>query len=341
MHVKSISWRQLMQFRWATGRRKLWWAIGAGVVVLLIASIAVTAPGSHRGVRQTSAVAPAHGPASSVTTSDALAASSSSGFATTTLGSAAGSTAQSGSAASGSAASGSAVKGAAQGAATSAGQPRLVIETANVDLTVSHLSKVTRNLSSLTAKSGGFIQSMNESTNPQGLQFESFTIRVPENKFQSVLKNVKSSGKINTFSQTGQDVTNEHNNLQLQISELQSEAQAYTRLFDKATKMSDMLQIQQSLTQVNNQISNLNNQLHQLNHTVQYATIHMTLRPSVVPILQGNEPYWAPLAQSLRFMARVGVGLSKVVGWILPWGILGGILYGIVRVWRRGRARKV
>lgn len=327
MQTKWMSWSGRLRSL-AFGRRKVWWAVTAGVVVLLVASIVVTIPGRigrsgppttmHNIASVTSSYAGA------ATASTAVAGGAEYGLAQSAAQGAPSATAPD-------------MKAAAIG---SVSQQRLVIETANVDLTVSQLSKVTGDISTLTSKYGGFIQSMNQSTDSQGQASATFTIRVPENEFQPVVKRIRSLGKVNTFAQNGQDVTNEHNNLQLQISELQSEAQAYTRLFDKATKMSDMLQIQQSLTQVNNEISNLNNQLHQLNHTIAYATISVTLSPSVVPIHQGNEPFWAPLVQSLHFMQRVGVGLSKVVGWLLPWGILGGLLYGGVHVWRRRNARK-
>ncbi|WDL98647.1 DUF4349 domain-containing protein [Alicyclobacillus sp. ALC3] len=327
MSVNSSSRRHRLLAQLAFARRRVWWAVGAGVVLLVIASLAVTAPGRHGSGGQMSG--------RTSTASSGVTASS------PAVGYGAGSAEQAGVANSGPThgATVAASVGQTRSIGSSSGQ-HLVIETANLDMTVTQLPKATSDITSLAEASGGFVHSMNQLTDGQGQNSATLTIRVPENKFQTALKNIKSLGKVDTFSQSGQDVTSEHNNLQLQVTELQSEAKAYTRLFDKATKMSDMLQIQQSLTETNNQISNLNSQLHQLNHTIQYTTINITLQPSVVPIHQGSEPFWAPIVQSLHFMDRVGVGLSKVIGWLLPWAALGGLVYGGVLVWRRGASRK-
>jgi uncharacterized phage infection (PIP) family protein YhgE len=217
----------------------------------------------------------------------------------------------------------------------------LVIETAGLDLTVSDVTKVANQVSDIAVGDGGFVETMQQSTNSQGEDFESVTVRIPETQFQAALKAVKLLGKVNTFSQSGQDVTSQHDNLQQQISELQGEAQAYTRLFDKATTMADMLQIQQSLTQVNSQLSDLNNQLHQLNHTVQFATLNISLHGAAVaaPKKTVPTPFYAPLADSIRLMERIGIGLSKVISWILPWALLAGLFYGGARLWRRSRGQ--
>lgn len=217
---------------------------------------------------------------------------------------------------------------------------RLVIETAGMDLTVSSVATTANQISDITVGDGGFVQTMQQSTDSQGQDFESMTVRIPQTEFQAALKQVKSLGKVNIFSQTGQDVTSQHNNLQQQIAERQSEAQAYTRLFDRATTMPDMLQIQQSLTQVNSQLSNLNNQLHQLNRTVRLAKLNITLHQSAIaaPTKTAPTPFFTPLAASIRLMERIGMWLVKVVFWLLPWALIAGLLYGAVRLWRRGRS---
>ncbi len=319
MRAKFIVWRNGLQL-WSSRRGKALAIAGTVVVLLVGASLLVSMP-AHR-----SSGAVSHQVASSASTSAAGSPSMVTGSATSQA---------------------AATNGPTHGSSAASSQTgivlptqRLVIETAGLDLTVSSVAITANQISDITVGDGGFVQTMQQSTDSQGQDFESMTVRIPQTQFQAALKQVKSFGKVNTFSQTGQDVTSQHDNLQQQIAELQSEEEAYTRLFDRATTMADMLQIQQSLTQVNSQLSNLDNQLHQLNRTVELATLNITLHQAAigVPEKTAPTPFFAPLAESIRLMERIGIGLVKVVSWLLPWALIVGLLYGGVRLWRRGRS---
>ena len=322
MRAKFIMWRNGLQF-WSSRRWKTLSIAGTVVILLVGASLLVSRP-AHR-----SSGAVSHGVFSSASTSAASSPSMATGSASAT-----------GPATSQTATNSPAHSSAAALSQAGSGLPtqRLVIETAGLDLTVSSVATTANQISDITVGDGGFVQTMQQSTDSQGQDFESMTIRIPQTQFQAALKQVKSLGKVNILSQTGQDVTSQHDNLQQQIAELQSEAQAYTRLFDRATTMADMLQIQQSLTQVNSQLSNLNNQLHQLNRTVQLATLNITLHQAAIaaPEKTAPTPFFAPLAASIHLMERIGIGLVKVVSWLLPWALIAGLLYGGVRLWRKG-----
>jgi len=219
-------------------------------------------------------------------------------------------------------------------AANTVASQRFVIETATLSLTVHDLKGTTNQLSQWIAADGGFIQSMQQTTNTAQAAVN-MTLRIPESDFERVLHATKGLGQVTSFSQTGQDVTQQHNNMQAQIAQLESEAQAYTRLFSKAATMADMLQIQQSLVQVNNQIADLNSQLHDLNRSVQFATIDLMLSTTASPITEPTTPFIGSLAQSLHFMKQSALALTTLVAWVLPWAGLTGLIFGIRLWWLR------
>lgn len=217
---------------------------------------------------------------------------------------------------------------------------RLVIETASLAISVTDVRTTSDKINQLVASNNGFVQSMNEYAN-QGQSTTNMTVRVPETAYEGLLSALKSYGTVNNFSQTGQDVTEQHNNLQEQINQLQSEADAYNRLYSRAQSMQDMLEIQQSLSQVNAEISNIQNQLHDLNRSVQLATISVNLTSGPSVSATKSTSFIGALKQSIQFMGHAAKIMLNVIAWLLPWGAVATLIgYGWNRWvrWRKSRS---
>ncbi|MCL6599268.1 MAG: DUF4349 domain-containing protein [Alicyclobacillus macrosporangiidus] len=214
---------------------------------------------------------------------------------------------------------------------------RMVIEQATVNISTSDVRQAAAKVSRMVEGYGGFVESSRESTD-NGQLTVWMTVRVPETDFTPFLNGVKGLGTVTNFSQTGQDVTQQYNGLQQQLEELKSEADAYTRLFNKAQTMKDMIDIQQALVQVNSQIAQLNQQLHDLNRSVQLATVNLTLTPpSFAGAASGDTPVIEALLQSFHVLQKSAYALVTMIAWLLPWGVLAALALLGRRWWMRRR----
>jgi len=227
------------------------------------------------------------------------------------------------------------VKAAMHSPATSG---HLVIETANLALTVAKPATIADKITQAVNEQGGFVQSLNELTG-SGTATDNLVVRVPEQGFGGFLKAVKGLGTVQSFSQTGQDVTDQHQALVTQLTQLQSEATAFTRLYDKAQAMSDMIQIQQSLSDVNTQILSVNAQLHQINRSVQLATVNITLTTGPVVVNHPANRMWTAFTRSLAGMEKSGTALLVFVAWLLPWSVLAAVAWWVYRFWVKLRKK--
>lgn len=216
---------------------------------------------------------------------------------------------------------------------------RMVIETATVGLKLAHPQQTATRVEQIVTSYGGFVASLQESTvNHRTTVW--MTVRVPQVNFNPFLHQSRGMGRIVNFSQTGQDVTQQYNGLQQQLIELQSEAAGYTRLYQKAQTMRDMIAIQQSLSQVDAQISGITSQLHHLNRSVQLATVQLTLTPSAaVSSVKKPSPVIDAFGQSLRVLGSSAMGLVTVVAWLIPWAALFAVIAGGIKWWTRRRGR--
>ncbi|MFB5189684.1 DUF4349 domain-containing protein [Alicyclobacillus fastidiosus] len=209
---------------------------------------------------------------------------------------------------------------------------RLVVETASLALAATHPEEVAARVSAMATHAGGFVQQL-VTSGANGTT--SMTVRIPEPKFNSFLGRTESLGSVSSFTQTGQDVTEEHGDLTSQLTQLEGESAAYTRLYDKAQTMKDMLQIEQSLSEVNNQIAQLDAQLHDLNRSVQLSTIHLTIAKRTPAASSQSYTSRLALSNSLHFMKTSAHALLIFFAWVLPWavtlGVIGGGVWWVVR----------
>lgn len=221
--------------------------------------------------------------------------------------------------------------------------PRQVIETATLDVQTAHVHQISSHLQALVEQYGGFVASLQESDD-RSAEHVTMKVRIPENHLTDFLHGAKSTGTVTRFAQTGQDVTQQVQGVQQSISQLQSEAAAYSRLFNKAQTMKDMLQIQQSLTQVDSQISDLQAQAHQLKRSVQLATVNLSITPTPKVTGVASSPMqthvWKPLNASVHALGQSAIALITLFAWIVPWAAIAAIVWGGWRLWMRRRAAK-
>lgn len=223
---------------------------------------------------------------------------------------------------------------------SSAGSPRKIIEQASLSINLPDLQKSSDKISSLVSQMKGFVESEQRS----GIQSQAaiqMTARIPEAQFSSFLDNVRALGDVTSFSQTGQDVTQQYNGLQSSIAQLQDEAGAYTRLYNKAQSMQDMLQIQQSLSQVNGRLADLQAQLHDMGRSVDLATVTLSLTstPTAAANIRGI-PVVDTFQHSVLLLAHTFARFVTVMAWLAPWAFVIGIIASIWWAWKRRWRRR-
>ncbi len=209
---------------------------------------------------------------------------------------------------------------------------RMVVEQASLSITLPDVRKAEALIGQMVAGDGGFVESSQEATGGGNALTAMMTVRVPEADFSTFLDHARTLGTVTDFSQTGQDVTQQYTGLLQQIAELRSEAAAYTRLYNKAQSMRDMLQIEQSLAQGNSQISDLSSQKHTLSRSVQLATVNVTLTTTTFsssappPVVTAWNEFISALGQSALWV-------FTSVAWVLPWAILFILIVAAGRGW--------
>jgi hypothetical protein len=153
---------------------------------------------------------------------------------------------------------------------------RSVIRTARMAVEVERYDAGARRLLDIAEGAGGFIADSSyseEDGRPQG----AFTLRVPAVRFSAVVKDVEAMGLVRQRQISAQDVTEEFVDLQARQRNLERHEQQLLAFMDRATKVADLLAIEQELARVRGQIEQITGRLRYLSHNVEMASITVTL----------------------------------------------------------------
>jgi hypothetical protein len=211
---------------------------------------------------------------------------------------------------------------------------RQVIRSAHLLLEVEKLDEAAARLVRLAEAAGGFVADSSYGqmgASPEG----TFSLRVPAARFADVLAQVEGLGRVLQRRVGGQDVTEEFVDLQARIRNLERHEQRLLTFVDRATRVSDLLAIEQDLARVRGEIERLTGRMRFLENRVELASIDVTLREKTQPagglwdvgrlLAKMRTAFLATLRQMLGAVEAIAVALSALVpvvilagaGWLL------------------------
>jgi len=234
------------------------------------------------------------------------------------------------------------------------------IETKDVDAAIEKIR-------ALTDRDGGDIASMQVSTSNDepiyplaenrdtysgssvSTQLKAYvTVRVPSAKFKAFVSDVMKLGTVLYQSESTDDVTQQHVDMQARLENMKAEQARLRQLFDKATKVSDMLAIEQELTRVQGEIESMQAQITYLENQAAMATVTIELKEPT-PVVSPSGIDWGTqtaFTEAVRAFVGTMNGIIVLLGPALALLVFVG-LPALLVVWivrrsvKRRRAKKV
>ena len=210
-----------------------------------------------------------------------------------------------------------------------------VIKTGYLKLTVGEdgFSEATQDAVALAGRYSGFVLS----TSIEGRDSRSGTlvIRVPSDRFEEFVNEVKDLGEVRSESISGQDVTQEFVDLEARLRNLRAQEAVLLRLFDKATTVAATIRVQSELGRVQLESEQLRGRLRYLEDQTSLATLSISVaEKGAAPATRGTltKAWDRALEGALGVVAAVIVG----AGTLLPVLLL--ILVGVA-IFRQVRPR--
>lgn len=221
---------------------------------------------------------------------------------------------------------------------------RQIIREATVDLEVQDVGRAYQDTLKLVQRQGGYAVT-SQLTNSADQNQAFLQVRVPVARLSAFLAAVSTLGHVEALGQSGSDVTQEVVDIKARLSVLTAEEARLVTFLNKAATVKDMLQVEQQLESTRTQIEELQAQQKALSTQVAMATVTVDLRPAAPTIRSGAarsgfpSQLWRVLTVAVATLIYLLGRLVLAVVWVLPFGVLAALVFGVWRAYRRLRRR--
>ncbi|MFH9197966.1 DUF4349 domain-containing protein [Streptomyces anulatus] len=218
-----------------------------------------------------------------------------------------------------------------------------VIRTATLSVEVKSVPKAVAAARGVAEGAGGLVATENTERLDDTYETSHLVLRVPQNRFQEVLRELAGSGKLLSRTSNAKDVTDQVVDVDSRIATQRASVARVRELMDRAEKISDVVALEGELSSRQSDLESLLAQQSSLKDRTSLATITLDLTPPDAPDDDGWEEDagfldalgggWGAFVTMLRWVA-VAFGAA------LPFLLTGALALLVWRaLLRRGAAR--
>jgi DNA-binding transcriptional regulator YhcF (GntR family) len=146
-------------------------------------------------------------------------------------------------------------------------------------------------LEAILALHHGYSAELTASTAENSPRSIAASLRVPANELAAALAELKSLGNVETESQSGEEVTQQHADLVARLkNSRETEQRLQTILLQRTGKISDVLAVEQEIARVRGEIEQMEAEQKSLEHRVDFTTIELRLSEEYKAQLNNSSP---------------------------------------------------
>ena len=154
----------------------------------------------------------------------------------------------------------------------------MIARSASLRITVKNLEASRSALDLILARHHGYPAQLNVSSpesGPRGLQA---SLRIPAAELVSAVAEIKGLGRLESESQSGEDVTRQHADLGARLKTARETEERFRAILQQRTgKISDVLEVERSIASVRGEIEAMEAEQKTLEHRVDFASIEIQL----------------------------------------------------------------
>ncbi len=167
----------------------------------------------------------------------------------------------------------------------------MIIRTADLSLITKEFDKARANLDAILKRHRGYVGELKAGGSTGSGRTLSATLRVPADQLDATLSEIKTLGRVESESQSGQDVTSQYVDLQARLTNARNTEQRLTDLLrDRTGKLSDVLAVEQELDRVRGEIERMEAERKNMSNQVSFATLNATISEDYKAQLQVVPP---------------------------------------------------
>lgn len=157
-------------------------------------------------------------------------------------------------------------------------------------------------------------------------------IRIAPNKFDDVNDLLKTVGSVEDFTQSSNDLTTQNRELDIRIENRNALLVRLRDLVNQSTNVSQILEIEREASRIESELESLKSQKNYLENQVQLSTIDLRLYEEKT-ITDKLGISVDSLSASFIYAMSLSIGfVVALIGFLIPVGIVFGVLFGIFKL---------
>ena len=187
---------------------------------------------------------------------------------------------------------------------------------------------------------GGRVDADNRTSGAQATA--ALTLKVPASSLTDLLTRLAALGTEKSRQLSTQDVTAQLVDVTSRVTSARAAIASLEQLYSRATKVSDVIEIETTLAQREADLESMESQQHALQAQTALATVtlELTTAGSAPQPRPASTGFTGGLRRGWDNFARAAAWLAAAVGAVLPFAVLFGILAGVAILVRRWRHRE-
>ena len=237
---------------------------------------------------------------------------------------------------------------------------RAIITTASASVLVDDPAAAARAVGADAEARGGYVESLSVGSSGQVLPMTSsgdvaydvlpypsspdgawITVRVPTDELSDMVVKLSDLGELTSSSINRQDVTDQTIDLQARIDAAQASVDRLTQLMAQAGSLTDLIAAEFALSERQAVLESYQQQLESLEGMVEMSSLSVSLTPEVETVTADPAGFGDGVVAGWNGLVAALNGIVIGIGFLLPWiavvAVVGLIVWGIVRLVRRGR----
>lgn len=215
-------------------------------------------------------------------------------------------------------------------------EQRLIVRVGSLELQVTDVPDAYRKTRELALRLGGYVGDSEFATDRDDRPTATVVLRIPAARYDEALDALRPlATKVVQERSQESDVTSQVVDLTARISNLRASEAALQKLMDRATKVSEVLDVQAQLTGVREQIEQLTAQKQLLEKQAALSTLTVILETTAQPVAEVAKS-WDPgsdVEKAVATLVDLAQGAGRALIWVvivvLPVLLVGGILFAL------------
>ncbi len=210
-----------------------------------------------------------------------------------------------------------------------------IIRTGSLNLKVNSADEAAGKISQIAKDNGGEVFSSNFYQSSKNIKSGTIEVKVPVDKFEKAFAEIKTVATLVVRESTsGQNVTMEYADLQIQLKNKQAEEQSYLNILDRAGKIDDVLAVTREVARTRGEIESLQGRIKFLDSQTDKSSISVSLTEDTSITFSDSWRPWQVVKETFNSLFKdiqgfINFAIVLVIR-VIPVIILYVLIFGLV-----------